>query len=105
MQLGRTDKWFVDQTQAGYEALAFALKAQYPQLRVGIGPASLNDQYLGTNPPKQQVESFIAGFVPPPLHGGNPPGLRTESPERDGSESRPNSKFSHGPRSGPKTRR
>lgn len=71
MQLGRMDKWYVDQTQSGYEALAAALNAQYPQLRVGIGPAVLNDQYQGTNPPKQQIESFIAGFVPSPLHEGN----------------------------------
>lgn len=73
MQLGNTDKWYVDQTQSDYDALAVALKAQYPQLRVGIGPAVLNDQYYGTNPPKQQIESFIAGFVPSPLHKGNPP--------------------------------
>lgn len=80
MQLGTTDKWYVDQTQIGYEALAFALKAQYPQLRVAIGPASLNAQYIGTNPPKGQIESFIAGFVPSPLHPGNPPGLVRKAP-------------------------
>ena len=71
MQLGNTDKWYVDQTQSDYEALSVALKAQYPKLRVGIGPAVLNNQYQGTNPPKQQIEDFIAVFVPSPLHAGN----------------------------------
>lgn len=80
MQLGRTDKWYVDQTQVGYEALAFALKAQYPQLRVAIGPASLNTQFFGTNPPKEQIESFIAGFVPSPLHEGNPQDFARKAP-------------------------
>jgi hypothetical protein len=73
------DKWYVDQTVMGYEQLAFALQMQYPQLRVAIGPAALNEQYIGTNPPKQQIESFVAGFVPTPLQGGKPSGLRAEA--------------------------
>lgn len=80
MQLGNTDKWYVDQTQSDYEALAVALKAQYPKLRVGIGPAFLNDQYQGTNPPKQQIEDFIAVFVPSPLHEGNSSNFMRKAP-------------------------
>ncbi|HRI66361.1 MAG TPA: hypothetical protein PK156_19065, partial [Polyangium sp.] len=80
MLLGNFDKWYVDQTHPSYEALADALKMQFPQLRIGIGPASLNDQYYGTNPPKAQIESFIAGFVPTPLRNTHPPDFMRNAP-------------------------
>ncbi len=97
MLLGNFDKWYVDQTHPSYEALADALKMQFPQLRIGIGPASLNDQYYGTNPPKAQIESFIAGFVPTPLRNTNPPGLMRKAPNAATSSSAPSPASSAAP--------
>lgn len=69
--VGTTNKFYIDQQLPNYQQIANAVAARFPHLRVGIGPAVLNERYLGTD--KQQIEDFIVGFGVP-LHG-----LRTTS--------------------------
>lgn len=61
--IGNSKKYYVDQQLPNYNQIANQVQAQFPHLRVGIGPASLNDSYLGAD--KQQIEDFIAGFDAP----------------------------------------
>lgn len=61
-------KFYVDQQLPNYHSLANAVAAQFPHVRVAIGPEALNTHYQGTD--KQQIEDFIAalarGDVPVP---------------------------------------
>jgi hypothetical protein len=78
--VGNTQKFYVDQQLPNYQQLANAAQVQFPHLRFGIGPANLNDHYLGAD--KQQIEDFLTNFSTPLQNApGEPSGLRKQNNE------------------------
>jgi hypothetical protein len=61
--IGNIDKFYIDQELPNYAQIANALAARFPRLRVGIGPARLNEHYLGAD--KAQIEAFISQCMGP----------------------------------------
>lgn len=52
-----TNKWYVDGQLPNHNEIAQAVAAQFPHLRLAIGPTTLNSSYKGAD--KAQIESVV----------------------------------------------